>query len=276
MVRSSGAGVCSSVRSPQPGQRKYAMFSRAPSSGTFACRSTATARPVSRCDTSAGVTTSSAAMSVDRLSSPCWMSPVPGGRSTTSTSSSPQTVCRTSRPSISSANGPAIVRPWSPPSRKPTEATFRPSTSTASSAAFGAPIEAVSVTEVALTSRRMPSIRGTSGPCRSASSSPTRRPRRTSSRARLTATLVLPTPPFPLATATTGGGMRPTLLWRAQRVGSELIRGRSRRTGRSSYDSVRSTLRDEEEPAAGGQEQPHALVAVAEAAPRRSRRAGSP
>ena len=77
----------------------------------------------------------------------------------------------------------------------------------ASSAAFGAPPAAVSVTDVALTSRRMPSIRGTSGPCRSASSNPTRRPWRTSSRASPTATLVLPTPPFPLATATTGGGM---------------------------------------------------------------------
>jgi hypothetical protein len=47
-------------------------------------------------------------------------------------------------------------------------------------------------------------MRGTSGPYRSASISPVRLPRAVSARARFTATVVFPTPPFPLATAMTG------------------------------------------------------------------------
>ncbi len=47
----------------------------------------------------------------------------------------------------------------------------------------------------------VPSISGTLGPYTSASSKPTDAPRRCSAMARLTATVVLPTPPFPLATA---------------------------------------------------------------------------
>ena len=48
----------------------------------------------------------------------------------------------------------------------------------------------------------VPSMIGTLGPYTSASSKPTEAPSRLSARARLTATVVFPTPPFPLATAT--------------------------------------------------------------------------
>ncbi len=48
----------------------------------------------------------------------------------------------------------------------------------------------------------VPSMSGTLGPYTSASSKPTAAPMRLSARARFTATVVFPTPPLPLATAT--------------------------------------------------------------------------
>src|SRR6267378_6210102 len=64
-----------------------------------------------------------------------------------------------------------------------------------------------------------PSIIGTFGPYTSASSKPTLWPSFTNARARFTATVVFPTPPFPLATATRfftpGIGWRSGCCWRA-------------------------------------------------------------
>src|SRR5580704_13271232 len=55
---------------------------------------------------------------------------------------------------------------------------------------------------VARGSSVVPNINGTFGPYTSASNNPTRAPIRFSAIARFTATVVFPTPPFPLATAT--------------------------------------------------------------------------
>src|SRR5581483_4263207 len=77
------------------------------------------------------------------------------------------------------------------PRKKSIEATFTPSGPTGGTAPSG----------VIVSDRPcMPSIRGTQGPLRSTSNSPTRYPRRASARARLIVVMLLPTPPLPLMT----------------------------------------------------------------------------
>jgi hypothetical protein len=103
---------------------------------------------------------------------------MPGGRSTTRTSMSPQFVSLINRPSMRSAKSDPSASPWWPAMRKPADATLRPYTSIASSPEPPRPSRAhcARVTELAGTSRRRPSIRGTSGPAMSASTSPALRP----------------------------------------------------------------------------------------------------
>ena len=73
--------MCSSW--PQFGQQKTAMFSTSPSSGTPTFWNIATALRASISAMSCGVVTISAPVTGTRCASVSWMSPVPGGRSTT-------------------------------------------------------------------------------------------------------------------------------------------------------------------------------------------------
>src|SRR6516225_2954536 len=99
---------------------------------------------------------------------------------------------------------PVMPRPWFSPSRNAAEASWTPCWLTACSRELAAPGRANNVTWPASACRRRPIIRGTSGPYRSASTRPTRGPCAVRARARFTATVVFPTPPFPLAIAMTG------------------------------------------------------------------------
>src|ERR1700735_4035884 len=94
--------------------------------------------------------------------------------------------------------------PWLSPSRNAADASWMPCRSTTCRRELACPLDANRVTCEASCLRRRPSMRGTSGPYRSASTRPTLLPCACSARARFTATVVLPTPPFPLATAIIG------------------------------------------------------------------------
>src|SRR5579859_2036984 len=99
---------------------------------------------------------------------------------------------------------PEMPRPWFSPSSRAAEASWTPCRLIVCNRESGAPGRANSVTCRASACRRRPIIRGTSGPYRSASTRPARCPWAVRARARFTATVVFPTPPFPLATAMTG------------------------------------------------------------------------
>src|SRR6266849_7336959 len=88
--------------------------------------------------------------------------------------------------------GPRQIMGLSPGLSRPMEITFRPATSTGM----------MCLSMVASGSCVVPSMMGTLGPYTSASRRPTLWPSFTRASARLTATVVLPTPPLPLAMAT--------------------------------------------------------------------------
>ena len=120
------------------------------------------------------------------------MSPVPGGRSRSRTSSSPQNTSTRNCCSARCSMGPRQTTAWLPGTNMPMEMTF-------TSWATGGRI--ISSTRVG--GRSTPSMRGTEKPCTSASTTPTDSPCCCRATARFTVTLLLPTPPLPLATANT-------------------------------------------------------------------------
>ncbi len=145
---------------------------------------------------SGGVVTTTTSVRGIIRASPIWMSPVPGGMSTSRKSRSPQWTssrnCWTARLRIS----PRHMMAWSSSARNPIDRTRRTPSPTARSSG-------TIFLSRASTSPCMPSRRGTENPQMSASSTPTVRPRRARATARLTVTELLPTPPLPEATAMT-------------------------------------------------------------------------
>ena len=172
------------------------MFSIRPSVGTLTFSNSRWARRASARATSCGVETMTAPSSGVFCTSVSCTSPVPGGRSTTrmssGTASVPQRVWVSICVRAWEAIGPRQIMASSALVSRPTDMALRPWMRWGSimpSRYSGLP--------------DMPSMVGREGPYTSASSSPTDRPRAESAAARLTATVDLPTPPLPLATART-------------------------------------------------------------------------
>src|SRR5689334_13951933 len=168
------------------------MFSMTPAMRWCVCEATAPARSATSAAASCGVVTTSSSALGSRWPTEIATSPVPGGRSSSSTSRSPQYTsprnCSSARCRIGPRHGTgslALVN-------MPTEMTFTP-------CADGGMI----IFSTWVGSPSTPSMRGTEKPYMSASSTPTCWPLAASAAARFTVTDDLPTPPLPLATANT-------------------------------------------------------------------------
>jgi hypothetical protein len=94
---------------PQALQTWTAMFSTRPSTGIETFSNIFSALPASSVATSCGVVTTTAPATGIFCAMVSWMSPVPGGRSTTSTSRSPQRVSLSSWVSAEVAIGPRQI-----------------------------------------------------------------------------------------------------------------------------------------------------------------------
>lgn len=191
--RSPAPDANTSVTPPQWGHTKPLMFSTSPATGIGSLLQKSTDFETSSSDTRCGVVT----MTADAPSSPrsSWhivsgSSPVPGGTSTTSASNFPHSTCATNWRISPIFIGPRRITAVSGASRmNPTDTTSSGPASTGTNHPSG-------VVPIRLPSRF--SIRGTLGPCKSMSSTPTRPfPSRASASAKFTATVLFPTPPLP-------------------------------------------------------------------------------
>src|SRR6266545_5007713 len=168
------------------------MFSITPAMRWWVCTAIAPARSATSEEASWGVVTTISSASGTSCPTEIATSPVPGGRSISSTSRSPQYTsarnCSSARCRIGPRHGTGSL----PFVNIPTEMTFTPCADGGmiiSSTWVGRPVT--------------PSMRGTEWPYMSASSTPTFCPAAASAAARLTVTEDFPTPPLPLATAYT-------------------------------------------------------------------------
>jgi len=171
------------------------MFSMRPKIGLFtlSLRNMFTPFSTSASATSCGVLTMTApsiGMSCTRL---MWMSPVPGGMSMRRKSSSPQRTCNIICFNALHAIGPLQMRACSGFAKYPMDIHFTPYFSSGMMVSFSPSMMASGI------SASVAVIFGTDGPYTSASASPTLYPSRARATARLTATVDLPTPPFPEA-----------------------------------------------------------------------------
>ena len=182
-----------SVRSPQPGQRWKLMFSIRPRTGAFTWRNIWMPRRTSASATSCGVVTMMPPVSGTCCVSVSCTSPVPGGRSSTRMSSSPHSTLRRNSVMSFVIIGPRQMTGVASPTNIPIEMTRRPCFSTGMMRRSSR-VRARS---------SMPSMRGTLGPYTSASMRAIAGRSVASASARLVATVDLPTPPLPLATAST-------------------------------------------------------------------------
>ena len=201
---SSGSPNSSAIRAPpsrlkmwdsRPHARQTwkLMFSTTPRTGASTSSNILMPRRTSSSATSCGVVTITPPDSGTFCTTVNCASPVPGGRSTTSTSNSPHSTLVTNSVNSLSIIGPRQITAWPSGTRNPIDMTRRSYLVTG--------IRRLS--SVLLGLSVIPSINGMLGPYTSASSTPTRCPVRASAAARLTDTVDLPTPPLPLATATT-------------------------------------------------------------------------
>ena len=102
------------------------MFSITPSTGTATLRNMFSPLRASSRAMSCGVETITAPASGTRCAIVNWASPVPGGMSTTSTSSSPQATSRSICSSALITIGPRQIIGVSSATRKPIDMTFTP------------------------------------------------------------------------------------------------------------------------------------------------------
>src|SRR5207302_1469992 len=142
-------------------------------------------------ETSEGVETTMAPVSGTVWMSDKATSPVPGGRSTTRYSSCPQSTEPRNCLTIECSIGPRQMSGLSPGLRKPTEMTLSPCEL----------MGAIWFSPITLGCSLVPSMSGTFGPYTSPSSNPTLWPILLRAIARLTESVVLPTPPLPEPTA---------------------------------------------------------------------------
>ena len=187
------------------------MFSMIPSTGMLTFSNMATPRRASMSARSCGVETITAPASGALCAIVSWTSPVPGGMSTIRQSRSPQATSRSSWVIADITIGPRQTTGASSSIIKPIEITFTPWATGGIRklrSTFGFSVR--------------PNRRGAEGPNTSASSSPTRQPSSAIATARLAATVDLPTPPLPEATAT---------IWRTPATLSGARRGAARPAG---------------------------------------------
>src|SRR6266446_1572499 len=177
---------------PQWGQAKVLMFSTTPRTSTLTWRNISMALRTSARATVEGVVTTTAPVTATVWMSVSCTSPVPGGRSMTRWSSSPHSTLRKNCVITLCSIGPRQIIGLSPGLSRPIEIIFSPCDCTGM----------MCLSAVASGCCVAPSIIGTFGPYTSASSNPTLCPSFAKASARFTATVVLPTPPLPLATAT--------------------------------------------------------------------------
>ena len=168
------------------------MFSTMPRIGTLTWSNIAMPRRASISARSCGVETITAPASGTFWAIVSCVSPVPGGMSTTSTSSSPHTTSRKSWLSAEITIGPRQTTGAPSSIRKPIDITLTPNFRAGRASCRQAP---------ALGLEWIPNSLGIDGPNRSASRTPTASPSFASPTARLQATVDLPTPPLPEATA---------------------------------------------------------------------------
>ena len=168
------------------------MFSTTPMSGTLTWANIAMPRRASISARSCGVETITAPASGTFWAIVSCVSPVPGGISTTSTSSSPHKTSRKSWLSAEITMGPRQTTGAPSSIKKPIDITLTPQLSSGTS---------FWPSGARLGFERIPNSLGIDGPNKSASRTPTLRPSFASPTARLQATVDLPTPPLPEATA---------------------------------------------------------------------------
>ncbi len=180
------------VISPHFGQAKPFMFSMTPSTGTCSWRQNVMDLRTSTAATRWGVVTITAPSNRPiSWHTESGSSPVPGGESITRQSRSPQATSLRNCLMAPIFSGPRQMTASSGEGKnRPIEMTFRPSTSAG----------AISPSLPPRIWCSRPSMVGMLGPWMSTSSSPTRRPDIINATARLTATVLLPTPPFPEST----------------------------------------------------------------------------
>mmetsp|Transcript_4672 Transcript_4672/g.15491 ORF Transcript_4672/g.15491 Transcript_4672/m.15491 type:complete len:260 (+) Transcript_4672:868-1647(+) len=211
-VRSSPPGP--TARAPARGTRRGPMFSTRPKTGSFVFLQKFSSLRTSAIEASWGVVTTTAPSRGPRArlrycTALMCSSEVPGGVSIISASSAPQSTSVRNclmRPFL---RGPRQMTASSwPGSRKPMLITpiSTPSSSSAPPSAGGGSSETQTgdqpVPELCTVAPCTPSMRGALGPQMSTSRRPTLRPRAARPKASCAATVLLPTPPFPLSTRT--------------------------------------------------------------------------
>src|SRR3989449_1006544 len=183
-----------------------AMFSTRPRTGAFTWRATVMAFLTTRCETSDGIVTTTVPARRSTSAAIVRSRSVPGGRSSSSRSSSPQLVSvRNSRSALASIEPRQV---WA--SSWVTAFHWRGAESDGSSRSMDitltpSDVRGGSTPPDARTRRwpRTPSIFAIVGPLRSASRTPTRRPACARQQARFAVSDDLPTPPLPDTIATT-------------------------------------------------------------------------
>ena len=144
-----------------------------------------------------------------------------GGRSTIKVSAAPQsTRCRRDSTTFPTMRLLLILGAWVSAIRNAADITFSPYLLIEGirGLILACPVETTGINSCQLEAlvslvRRIPNSSATFGPYRSASRSPTLRPRWDSARARLVLTVVLPTPPFPLPTKNMSRTLAGLLRW---------------------------------------------------------------
>ncbi|SIM59924.1 Uncharacterised protein [Mycobacteroides abscessus subsp. abscessus] len=178
------------------------MFSTTPITSWPVCRDSVPARSATSTAACCGVETSSRRAVGSSCAIEIAMSPVPGGRSSSSTSRSPKCTsvrnCSSARCSI----GPRQAMGRLPSTNIPMEITRTDPALGSSRVRWGTSTTGGRIMSSSLVGAWViPSSPGTEKPCTSASTMPTERPWEARAAARLTVTVDLPTPPLPEATA---------------------------------------------------------------------------